>query len=92
MQYYHYFSTFLPQKPSILPPCLTHAPITEDSCTDSYVFAYDEPSGTALWHCPIAEATDYTITFCPTNGKAGSADENNNTAAEAGHQEVFHAH
>ncbi|KAM5538515.1 hypothetical protein V8D89_007848 [Ganoderma adspersum] len=37
----------------------------KNACKDSYVFAYDEPSGTALWTCDANKAADYTITFCP---------------------------
>ena len=39
----------------------------KDRCPDSYVYAYDESSGTALFTCPIANGVgpDYTITFCP---------------------------
>jgi len=34
----------------------------KSNCPDSYVYAYDESSGTALWSC---SASDYTVTFCP---------------------------
>ncbi|KAH9927991.1 thaumatin-like protein [Epithele typhae] len=37
----------------------------KNNCPDSYAFAFDEPSGTALWTCPSAKKADYTITFCP---------------------------
>ncbi|KAI0029292.1 Osmotin thaumatin-like protein [Vararia minispora EC-137] len=37
----------------------------KDACPDSYVYAFDESSGTALWTCPGSNAADYTITFCP---------------------------
>ncbi|KAJ7685507.1 thaumatin [Mycena polygramma] len=37
----------------------------KDNCPDAYAFAYDEPSGTALWTCPTAQNAAYTITFCP---------------------------
>ena len=37
----------------------------EDACRDSYAYAYDEQSGTALWTCDKNLAADYTITFCP---------------------------
>ena len=36
---------------------------SEDNCPNSYAYAYDESSGTALWTCD--KAADYTITFCP---------------------------
>ncbi|KAA1473933.1 thaumatin-like protein [Dentipellis sp. KUC8613] len=32
-------------------------------CPRSYVYAYDESSGTALWTCN--RQADYTVTFCP---------------------------
>ncbi|KAJ7679283.1 thaumatin-like protein [Mycena polygramma] len=34
------------------------------NCPNAYAFAYDEPSGTALWTCSNKGAA-YTITFCP---------------------------
>ncbi|KAL5478575.1 hypothetical protein ACEPAI_2759 [Sanghuangporus weigelae] len=34
-------------------------------CPNSYVYAYDESSGTALWTCDSGLAADYTLTFCP---------------------------
>ncbi|KAJ6589741.1 thaumatin [Mycena capillaripes] len=34
------------------------------NCPNAYAFAYDEPSGTALWTCSNKNAA-YTITFCP---------------------------
>ncbi|KAJ7056771.1 thaumatin-like protein [Mycena amicta] len=35
------------------------------SCPDSYAYAYDESSGTALWFCNSTLKADYTVTFCP---------------------------
>ncbi|KAF6745866.1 thaumatin-like protein [Ephemerocybe angulata] len=35
------------------------------ACPNSYVHAYDEPSGRALYTCPTGRRADYTITFCP---------------------------
>ncbi|EIW74285.1 thaumatin-like protein [Coniophora puteana RWD-64-598 SS2] len=35
----------------------------KDNCPDSYCYAYDESSGTALWTC--TSLPDYTVTFCP---------------------------
>ncbi|KAG8759704.1 hypothetical protein FRC14_005188 [Serendipita sp. 396] len=35
------------------------------NCPNSYAYAYDESSGTALWTCPSALKADYTLTFCP---------------------------
>ncbi|PVG04000.1 thaumatin-like protein [Serendipita vermifera] len=37
----------------------------KSNCPNSYAYAYDESSGTALWTCPMSKAADYTITFCP---------------------------
>ncbi|KAI1789072.1 Osmotin thaumatin-like protein [Ganoderma leucocontextum] len=35
------------------------------NCPNSYAYAYDEASGTALWTCDSSKAADYTVTFCP---------------------------
>ncbi|KAH8804335.1 thaumatin [Flagelloscypha sp. PMI_526] len=37
----------------------------KDNCPNSYAYAYDESSGTALWTCDMSKKVDYTITFCP---------------------------
>nr|ANC28050.1 thaumatin-like protein [Polyporus umbellatus] len=37
----------------------------KDNCPNSYAYAYDESSGTALWTCDSNLAADYTLTFCP---------------------------
>ncbi|KII91684.1 hypothetical protein PLICRDRAFT_173496 [Plicaturopsis crispa FD-325 SS-3] len=37
----------------------------KDRCPNSYVYAYDESSGTALLTCDASKGADYTITFCP---------------------------
>ncbi|KAF8323881.1 Osmotin thaumatin-like protein [Clavulina sp. PMI_390] len=37
----------------------------KDNCPDSYVYAYDESSGTALWTGASSDESDYTVTFCP---------------------------
>ncbi|QRV82455.1 pathogenesis-related protein PR5K (thaumatin family) [Ceratobasidium sp. AG-Ba] len=37
----------------------------KNNCRNSYVYAYDESSGTALWTCDAAKKADYTLTFCP---------------------------
>ncbi|KAG8741801.1 hypothetical protein FRC10_002400 [Ceratobasidium sp. 414] len=37
----------------------------KNACPRSYVYAYDESSGTALWTCPASKKADYTLTFCP---------------------------
>ncbi|KAH9846701.1 thaumatin family-domain-containing protein [Lenzites betulinus] len=36
------------------------------TCPNSYAYAFDESSGTALWTCDSGLNADYTLTFCPT--------------------------
>ncbi|KAG8842703.1 hypothetical protein FRB96_004821 [Tulasnella sp. 330] len=55
------FSTAATCPPSGVP----HYSYFKDNCPDSYVYAYDESSGTALWTCASSNEVDYTITFCP---------------------------
>jgi len=37
----------------------------KNGCPNSYVYAYDESSGTALWTCNSTLNSDYRLTFCP---------------------------
>ncbi|PAV16382.1 thaumatin [Pyrrhoderma noxium] len=37
----------------------------KEGCKNSYVYAYDESSGTALRNCSSSLNADYTLTFCP---------------------------
>jgi hypothetical protein len=37
----------------------------KSNCPNSYVYAYDESSGTALWTCDSGLKSDYKLTFCP---------------------------
>jgi len=37
----------------------------KSNCPNSYAYAYDESSGTALWTCASDLNADYTVTFCP---------------------------
>ncbi|KAI9461242.1 Osmotin thaumatin-like protein [Lactarius psammicola] len=37
----------------------------KSNCPNTYVYAYDESSGDALFSCPSSSRADYTITFCP---------------------------
>ncbi|KAJ3504489.1 hypothetical protein NLJ89_g7910 [Agrocybe chaxingu] len=37
----------------------------KSNCPNSYAYAYDESSGTALWTCDSSLKADYTLTFCP---------------------------
>ncbi|KAJ7116199.1 thaumatin-like protein [Mycena crocata] len=54
-----------------LPTCPTEGVAFYDyfksACPDSYVYALDEPSGTALWHCDSNLHADFTIDFCALN-------------------------
>ncbi|KDQ56819.1 hypothetical protein JAAARDRAFT_179503 [Jaapia argillacea MUCL 33604] len=44
------------------------------NCPNSYAYAYDESSNTALWTCNSALLANYTLTFCPppTTGSSSS--------------------
>lgn len=35
------------------------------NCPDTYAYAFDESSGTALFTCPTSLLADFTLTFCP---------------------------
>ncbi|PFH53478.1 hypothetical protein AMATHDRAFT_45363 [Amanita thiersii Skay4041] len=35
------------------------------NCPNSYAYAFDESSGTALWTCDAGRRASYTVTFCP---------------------------
>ncbi|KAI5115046.1 hypothetical protein M0805_001994 [Coniferiporia weirii] len=35
------------------------------NCPNTYTYAFDESSGTALWTCDSGLNADYTLTFCP---------------------------
>ncbi|KAL5533498.1 hypothetical protein ACEPAF_5274 [Sanghuangporus sanghuang] len=37
----------------------------KNGCPNSYIYAYDEDSGTALRKCSASLSTDYLLTFCP---------------------------
>ncbi|KAF5325500.1 hypothetical protein D9619_009729 [Psilocybe cf. subviscida] len=37
----------------------------KSNCPNSYAYAFDESSGTALWRCDSSLKADYTVTFCP---------------------------
>jgi len=37
----------------------------KNNCLDSYAYAFDEGSGTALWTCNSSLSSDYRVTFCP---------------------------
>ncbi|KAG8905727.1 hypothetical protein FRB99_008364 [Tulasnella sp. 403] len=52
--------------PATCPPSgVPHYNYFKSKCPNSYVYAYDEKSGTALWKCPSNQRPNYTITFCP---------------------------
>ncbi|KAI0256168.1 thaumatin-like protein [Lactifluus subvellereus] len=48
-----------------LPSRVAYYSYFKSHCPNSYVYAYDESSGTALFTCPSSKNADYTITFCP---------------------------
>ncbi|RXK37399.1 hypothetical protein M231_05299 [Tremella mesenterica] len=55
--------------------CVDYYHLFKDNCPNSYAFAYDEASGTALWTCPapVGSEPDYTVTFCASGaGYVGS--------------------
>jgi hypothetical protein len=37
----------------------------KNNCRNSYAYAYDESSGSALFTCPTSQKADFTVTFCP---------------------------
>ncbi|TFK73272.1 thaumatin-like protein [Pluteus cervinus] len=44
---------------------VAHYDYFKGNCPNSYAYAFDESSGTALWTCPSNLNADYTLTFCP---------------------------
>lgn len=64
VQYYSYFSASVRASLRRSSHCDFY---TEDNCPNSYCYAYDEASGTALWTCDVSKEADYTITFCPSS-------------------------
>ncbi|KAJ6502161.1 thaumatin [Mycena sanguinolenta] len=52
-------------QPTCLSSGVTNYQYFKSNCPNSYAFAFDEPSGTALWTCPTSRNAAYTITFCP---------------------------
>ena len=65
--YYSYFSASppLPSSSHKVRSADVVSAFTEKSCKNSYAYAYDESSKTALFTCPSGKKADYTITFCP---------------------------
>ncbi|KAJ7737092.1 thaumatin-like protein [Mycena metata] len=52
--------------PATCPPSgVTDYGYFKSACPNSYAYAYDESSATALWYCASNLNADYTITFCP---------------------------
>ena len=49
----------------LIPPRCILIVIAEGNCPNSYAYAFDEPSGDALFTCDSNLAADYTLTFCP---------------------------
>ncbi|KAF9525280.1 thaumatin-like protein [Crepidotus variabilis] len=44
---------------------VAHYSFFKQACPNSYAYAYDESSTTALWTCPTNLKADFTLTFCP---------------------------
>ncbi|CAE6427765.1 unnamed protein product [Rhizoctonia solani] len=54
------------QTPATCPPSgVEYYSYFKQRCPYSYVYAYDESSGTSLLTCPSSKKADYTVTFCP---------------------------
>lgn len=52
-------------KPETCPPSgVPHYDHFKGPCPNSYAYAYDESSKTALWTCEVTKKADYTVTFC----------------------------
>ncbi|KAJ7118510.1 thaumatin-like protein [Mycena crocata] len=52
--------------PQVCPPSgVRNYHYFKDNCPNAYAYAFDEPSGTALWTCPQSKRAAYTVTFCP---------------------------
>ncbi|KAF7292727.1 hypothetical protein MIND_01171000 [Mycena indigotica] len=52
--------------PATCPPSgVRHYDYFKRNCPNSYAYAFDEGSGTALWTCASSRNAHYTITFCP---------------------------
>jgi len=57
--------------PATCPPSgVAYYSYFKGNCPNSYAYAFDESSGTALWTCNSTLNADYTVTFCPSNGTA----------------------
>ena len=66
VQFYSYFSaSFYSGLSSECIYSMASRHFIESKCPNSYVYAYDESSGSALWTCGQEQHSDYTITFCP---------------------------
>lgn len=63
IQYYDFFSESTRAFP--MWGTFTELCASESNCPRSYVYAYDESSGTALFTCGQDQNSDYTVTFCP---------------------------
>ncbi|KAJ7483627.1 thaumatin-like protein [Mycena latifolia] len=44
---------------------VSHYSYFKGSCPNAYAYAFDEPSGTAVWRCSSSLNPVYTVTFCP---------------------------
>ncbi|KIJ56349.1 hypothetical protein M422DRAFT_41071 [Sphaerobolus stellatus SS14] len=54
--------------PATCPPTgVQYYSFFKNNCKNSYVYAYDESSHTALWTCDSTNSPGYTLTFCPAS-------------------------
>lgn len=60
------------------------------NCPNSYAYAFDESSGTALWTCNSGLNANYNVIFCPSNGTApaipATSDMSSSSAAPSSSQ------
>lgn len=61
VDFYSYFSARRPPRAKLNRTLM----IVEGNCPNSYAYAFDESSGTALWTCSSILNSNYTLTFCP---------------------------
>ncbi|CDO77734.1 hypothetical protein BN946_scf184969.g86 [Trametes cinnabarina] len=62
-------------------PSVQYYDYFKGNCPNSYAYAFDESSGTALWTCDSGLNADYTLTFCPTITPANAASASNVVAS-----------
>jgi len=53
------------------------------NCPNTYAYAFDESSNTALWTCDSSQNADYTLTFCPPTNASAEASPSVSLASTA---------